>query len=123
MISRKEKMLLAVVSVFLCAGLTWYVGGELRPTAGDVLLIGAMSFLMWGMLICALRETSEYKPVLAPFLKRRLLTPLEENRRAKWREEGRAQERAEIQARLEKLGLDPREILADPDTRDSRARN
>ena len=123
MISRKEKMLLAVVSVFLCAGLTWYVGGELRPTAGDVLLIGAMSFLMWGMLICALRETSEYKPVLTPFLKRRLLTPLEENRRAKWREEGRAQERAEIQARLEKLGLDPREILANPDTRNSRARN
>ena len=113
MISRKEKLLLAVASVLLSTGLTWYASGGLGPTTGDMLLIGAMSFLMWAGLISTLRESDAYQPVLAPVLERLLLTPLKENQQAQWREEGRAQERAEIHARLETLGLDPSKILAD----------
>ena len=59
--------------------------------------------------------------VIAEFLNRHLLEPqkqrLLEQGRQKGREEGRAQERAEIEARLQQLGMDPSEILADQDAR------
>lgn len=77
--------------------------------------------------------------VIAEFLNRHLLEPqkqrlLEQGRkegreegreqgREVGREEGRAQERAEIHARLETLGLDPSEILADRPERNGQEGN
>ncbi len=52
--------------------------------------------------------------VIAEFLNRHLLEPQKQRLLEEGRKEGRARERAEIVTRLEELGLDPSEILADP---------
>ncbi len=78
-----------------------------------------MNCLMWGMLLCVADETSEYKPVIAPFLERHLLKPLEERRWEKWREEGQAQAHAEIRARLKQRGLNPDDFLPPEDSEKS----
>ena len=116
MISRKEKLLCAVSSVAVATGLTWYAAAEGGLGVGHALLFWMMvSGLMWGALLSTMKDTPERKMVIAPFLERHLLKPLEERRLDKWREQGRAIGRAEaiaeIRKRLEERGLNPDEIL------------
>ena len=121
MISRKEKLLCAVVSVAVATGLTWYAAAEGGFGVGHALLFWMMmSGLMWGALLSILKDTPERNLVIAPFLERHLLKPLEEKRLDKWREEGREIGRAEaieaiaeIRKLLEERGLNPDEILPD----------
>ena len=112
MIDWRDKAIAAVVSVAVCAGLMWYAAAETGLGIGAALLTGLMmSGLMWGMRLRIMDGTTEYKPVIAPFLERHLLKPVEKRRWEKWREEGREQARAKIRARLKQRGLNPDELL------------
>ena len=116
MIDWKDKAMAAVVSVAVATGLTWYVSVGGSMGIGYALLFWLMvSGLMWGALLSIMKDTPERKLVIAPFLERHLLKPLEERRSDKWREQGRtigrAEAIAEIRKRLEERGLNPDEIL------------
>ncbi len=112
MSSGKEKALLAVFSIAVSTGLMWYIVADTGLGIGAATLIGLMvSCGMWGVLLCSQDEAPKRQLVIGPFLERHVLQPLEKRRWEKWREEGRAQERAEIRARMEKLGLNPDEFL------------
>ena len=111
MIDWKDKAMAAVVSAATTTGLMWYLVATAELSGPDVALFGPFAcFLLWATLICVLKEQPKSELVLAPSLERYVLNPLGNRLREKWLEEGRAQGRAEIRARLEKRELDPDEF-------------
>lgn len=120
MIDWKDKAIAAVVSMATTSGLMWYMVADTKMTVPEAALFGLLICCgMWGMLLCVLNSPQKRDLVLAPFLERYLLKPLENRLREKWLEEGRAQGRSEIRgqlrarmrSKLREGGLDPVEIL------------
>ena len=112
----KSKMLRAAFAVALFAALLWCGVDAYQPKGPLATTVTVMVCLAATHGLCALLFRSrdkrpERKPVLASFLERHLLKPLEERRWEKSREEGRAQARAEIRARLKQSGLNPDDFL------------
>jgi hypothetical protein len=112
----KSKMLRAVFAVALFAVLLWYGVDAYQPKGALATTVTVMVCLAATHGLCALLFRSrdkrpESKPVLAPFLERHVLKPLEERRWEKWREEGQAQARAEIRGRLKQRGLNSDDFL------------
>lgn len=111
MIDRGGRIIAAVVSAIVASGLMWSLVATVELSVREATLFGPfVCFLMWALLISVLKEPKR-EPELAPLLGRCVLNPLDNRLREMWLEEGRAQGRAEIQARLKQRGLDLDDFL------------
>ena len=119
MITRWDRIMAAVIAAAVASGLAWHLVATAEWSVREAALFGPLaSFLLWGLLLCVLKEP-KHEPALAPLLERHVLTPLgkrlDQRRLEKWREEGReegqAQERDSIRAKLRAQGYDLDKML------------
>jgi hypothetical protein len=104
-------------AVGIYAVLLWYgISIFEEPDKLDIAIITLTSLgVTYGASVALFKSASEFAGgfmVIAAFLNRHLLEP----QKQRLLQQGRSQERAEIRARLKKLGLNPDDILPTEET-------
>ena len=111
-------LLKPIVAAAIYAAILWYsLSVSDNPDRLTKAMIGLISlgiaYGVWTALFRVAGELAGGIMVLAEFLNRHLLEPQKQRLLEQGRQEGRKEERAEILARMEKLGIDSSALLAD----------
>ena len=111
-------LLKTIVAAAIYAAILWYsLSVSDNPDRLTKAMIGLISlgiaYGVWTALFKVAGELTGGIMVLAEFLNRHLLEPQKQRLLEQGRREGREEERAEILARMEELGLDSSVLLAD----------